>query len=137
MSTLDIQEIRKGLVVFLSPGILQAEGAKWFPPSGSPIEGDHYFLCIEVTENETYWVPLSSKSGENRISVPFSQKRGHNAWVSTPTFALAGQYWSVTRAVIAKAASVAEADSEPKNRNCVLPKLTDEIAVAASKAPLF
>lgn len=100
-------------------------------------KSNHYFLCIEVTDDETYWVPLSSKSGEHRIPVPFSQKRGREAWVKAPTFALARQFWGATRSAIIEAADVAMDNSGLRDRNCVLPTLTEQIALAVREAPLF
>lgn len=78
ISEVDPSEIVPGLVLHLDPAVLEAEGAEYHPGGGPRARGDHYFLCVIAEASEGFWVPLSSKPGENRVRIP-----GHEeTWAS-------------------------------------------------------
>ena len=119
MLDLRADELRAGLVLHLDPISLKQAGGHHYSPEGFRIPGDHYFLCVLIEGDDTYWVPLSSKPGELRLKVERSEKRGHPMWTQVDSYAIASQSWMAKASAIVEAATVANERSRRGARNTV------------------
>ncbi len=83
----------------MSPDALRAAGATSHG-TGVPTREDHFFVCIDVIGDDSYWIGASSKFEFGRLPLAIDEKKGHPKWVNTPTFAVVTSVWRCsTRAV--------------------------------------
>lgn len=119
MFDLCTDDIVSGLVLHLDPVSLKQAGGEHYSPDGFRVPGDHYFLCVLVEGEESYWVPLSSKLGEGRLKIERSEKRGHPTWTHSETYAITSQFWKASVRVVIGSARVANERSQRGARNIV------------------
>lgn len=113
MATLNICEIKPGLVPHLDPDILREYGAEQ-----CRVIGKHDFLILSV-DNERKMAllqPLTSKRGRGRRQIPRDAKRGHPRWTDRSTYFMGKPFWAPIPAV-QEASS--EESSKVNQRNSV------------------
>ena len=123
-------DLKPGLVLHLDPISLKQGGGQHYSPDGFRVPGDHYFLCVLVEEDESYWVPLSSKPGELRLKLERSEKRGHPTWTQSDTYAVASQFWRASSRAVIESARVANERSQRGNRNSLTSEAVELVARA-------
>lgn len=114
-------EIVPGLVLHLDPISLELEGGRPYSSDNLRVRGDHYFLCVHVVDDSSYWVPLSSKPGETRVKVDRSHKRGNHLWTLEDSYAVASQFWCLSAQTVIAAARAARDHSHRGARHIVTP----------------
>lgn len=114
-----MHEIKDGLVLYLDPDELEAEGAVCTGAGPARVQGAHFFVCIAANEASGNWVPLFSAAGPFRDLVPYEEKTGHPKWCETTTYFHTKQVWQAPHAAVV-AASIAAGDlSQPSERNAL------------------
>jgi hypothetical protein len=111
MSAISESEIKSGLVTFLDDTILKRSKkcrcSAWLTPDKDhAIERPHYFLVLELVDNEIGWllVPLSHNDGANRGILNEDLKTGFvDQWSENPSFYFQRQFWQIPAEVIMQA----------------------------------
>lgn len=112
-----IQDIAVGLSLHLDPQRLEQEGALCTDPPGVRVEGQHFFLCIEVSGNTSKWVPLFTAANAGRLPLPETGRAGHSKWVRGTFHYHTAQVWSASAQAVANAAARAHDKSRRGTRN--------------------
>lgn len=96
MAQIDITEVRRGLVVFLSPKVLSRHGA-YSTAGRDRVRDDHYFLCVVPPDANgiSTWLPCTTKSGPRRVWVPPEFRTGHLRWRQRPCFVSVRELWTM------------------------------------------
>lgn len=114
-----IGEIAVGLSLHLDPNRLEQEGATCTDPPGVRVEGQHFFLCVEVSNTHSKWIPLFTAPNTGRIALPSDGRQGHSKWVGGEFHYHPAQVWTATPAAIANAAARAHDKSRRGSRNTI------------------
>ena len=110
-------EIRGGIVLYLDPDELEAEGGMCTGAGPGRVEGAHFFVCIAANEQSGNWVPLFSGAGPYRDLVPYEEKAGHAGWRDSTTYFHERQVWQAPHSAVVAAAIAAGDLSEAGQRN--------------------
>lgn len=112
-------DVAVGLVVHLDPDRLLQEGATHTADEVTRVQGQHFFLCIEVGEGFSRWVPLFSNSTPGRVELSQQGRSGHQKWIEGKFHLHPTQVWSASPTVIVNAAARAHDKSRRGSRNAI------------------
>ena len=107
-----------GIILFLSPTILEQEGAIFSCSNASKVGDNHFFVCIKSDNNKFFIVPIYSHSGDRRLPIPTKEISGHEKLRKIPTsYYHPDQVWSANSDCIIKAADAGGDLSRAGSRN--------------------
>lgn len=135
MMDLTSAEVLPGLVLHMAPSILDAEGAEFFPPDECRVEGDHFFLCVAVEAEHSYWVPLSSKVYPGRVLITGAQKFGQASWIGKKTYAVANRFCRAHFPAVIAACAAADDKTRKGDRNFVNRDALSHVQSTVGRAP--
>jgi len=110
-------EIADGIVLYLDPDELEAEGAACMGTDSARVVGPHFFVCIASNERSGNWVPLFSLDGPRRALLPHQEKEGHAKWCESTTYFHLQQVWQAPHSAVVAAAIAGGDLSRPGQRN--------------------
>ena len=114
-------EIRDGIVLYLDPDELEAEGGVSNGAGPRRVEGAHFFVCIAADVSSGNWVPLFSQAGPYRELVPYEEKTGSRAWRESTAYFHETQVWQAPHTAVVTASIAAGDPSQPGERNALTP----------------
>lgn len=85
------------------------------------VQGQHFFLCIEVGHDSSRWIPLFTNANPGRVELPKSGRSGHPKWVHGTFHFHPGQVWLASHAAVANAAARAHDKTRRGSRNAIDP----------------
>ena len=135
MIDLTADELKPRLVLHLDPAVLEDEGGQFFPPDERRVEGDHFFLCVALEDDHSYWVPLSSKAQPGRVRIAGTQKSGQPSWTRQDTYAVATSYCRASFSVVVAGATSALDQTRKGERNMVSDEALKQVEYALRLAP--
>lgn len=112
-------EIEEGLVLYLDPDELEAEGGVCTDTGRARVQGSHFFVCIAANEEVGNWVPLFSVAGPYRDLVPYDEKVGHPNWRESTTYFHRKQVWQAPHSAVVAAAIAGGDLSRTGERNAL------------------
>lgn len=112
-------DIVVGLVLHLDPNRLAQEGATCTDPPGVRVEGQHFFLCVEISSGSSKWIPLFTARNAKRNQLAADGRQGHQKWVGGTFHYHPAQIWTATPTAIAIAAARAHDKSRRGVRNTI------------------
>lgn len=116
---IEAREITDGLVLYLDPDELEAEGGRRTDTESPRVLGPHFFLCIAANERSGNWVPLFSGAGPHRDLLPDAEKAGQPGWCESTTYFHRRQVWQAPHSAVVAAAIAGGDLSRPGERNTV------------------
>lgn len=116
-----LAEIQRGLVLHLDPDRLLNEGATCTVNAFDRVQGQHFFLCLSVTREQSDWTPLFTNATADRIALPTAGRYGHPKWQAGVFHFYPGQIWSASAQGLANAAARAHDKSRSGSRNGIDP----------------
>jgi len=134
---IETREIQDGLVLYLDPDELEAEGSRCTGAGPARVQGPHFFLCIASDGQSGNWVPLFASAGPHRDLVPNEDKEGRPGWCESTTYFHCKQVWQAPHAAVVAAAIAAGDPSRPGERNTLTDAGVDRVyntVVAGSAA---
>jgi len=133
---IDTREIKDGLVLYLDPDELEAEGGRCANAESARVQSPHFFLCIASDEQSGNWVPLFSVAGPHRDLVLNEQKQGHPRWCEATTYFHCKQVWQAPHTAVVAAAIAGGDLSRPGERSTLTEAGVDRVysAVFAGSA---
>lgn len=117
---IDPHEIVRGMVLSLSPEILEAEGGTYTCRPSFRVEGDHFFLCLDPVAGK--WVPLYTQPGKDRVRLSAYGRTGHPKWTASTAHYHPGQVWTAPAEAVVAAAVAARDNSTRSRRNLLAEK---------------
>jgi len=121
------KDIAVGLVLHLDPDRLEKDGGTYNCPPETRVQGQHFFLCVEVNEDQSKWLPLFTNAGPGRIALTTEGREGHEKWVDGTFHYHPGQVWSAPSKAVANAAMRAHDKSRRGSRNTLDPESLPEL----------
>ena len=112
-------EIRDGIVLYLDPDELEAEGGVSNGAGPGRVAGAHFFVCIAADEATGNWVPLFSGAGPYRDLVPYDEKEGSASWRESTAYFHETQVWQAPHSAVVVASIAAGDPSQPGERNAL------------------
>ncbi len=112
-------EIKDGIVLYLEPDELEAEGGVCTGADRGRVQGTHFFVCIAANEESGNWVPIFSVAGPFRELVPYAEKVGQPGWCESTTWFHERQVWQAPHAAVISAAIAGGDLSQPGKRNAL------------------
>lgn len=112
-------EIFHGLALYLDPDAMLYHGAEFTGLEVCRVRGAHYFVCVDRTGTQSFWLPLFSRGGAHRGLIPRSCKLGHPRWVSRDSYFHPSQVWSISIPGLIRAEAELGDYSTPDARNWV------------------
>lgn len=98
MAQISVDDVRRGLVVFLDPKLMASLGAHCNQDPRDRIAAPHYFLCVVAPDATGWstWLPCSTKAGPGRVEVPPAFRSGHQRWRQRPCFVTTVERWEMS-----------------------------------------
>ena len=118
-------EIKDGIVLYLDPDELEAEGGVSTGTDRGRVEGAHFFVCIAANESVGNWVPLFGDAAPYRELVPYHEKTGSRAWRESTAYFHEKEVWQAPHAAVVAASIAAGDPSQPGERNALTPEGVD------------
>ena len=101
-AAVDGNDVRTGRVLMLNPGYLLGAGAHVLCTKAvNPLGGGspHYFVCIHVAGNKSYWCPLSSNwkntGSPSQGTITIDQKIGFGQFIQKDSWYDKEQFWEI------------------------------------------
>jgi len=114
---LTYSEIFSGLSAHLDPDVLLDFSATFTCGADFRVRDVHRFVCIEVADDFSVWVPLYSHHGPGRQRLPKSGRTGCLAWRAGIYYWHLAQRWIASHAGVIAAAEAANERTRPGNRD--------------------
>lgn len=108
-----------GLTLPLDPIVRQKHGATYSCDAALAVEEQHFFVCIEASATDGFWVPLYSEDGDGREEIPPEHKDGHYKWANSSSYFHPAQVWRASHKAVQLAAKAGHDKSTPKAPNTV------------------
>ncbi|WP_243543866.1 hypothetical protein [Pseudodesulfovibrio tunisiensis] len=131
-------DVTEGRVVHFDVADLSPNGCCTARP-GTAVNGLHYFLCLAVEGDVSYWLPTFSKDGGKLVVINGDEKIGIQDWLTNDrdpqgrnnSYAFSNQIWALK---VDTVLGVSGVDAAPlENPNCVTPDCLDRVRGDCSK----
>lgn len=121
------KELAPGLVVHLDPEELLVQGATHTVDEAHRVQGQHFFLCVEVQDDTCRLVPLFTNDNPGRLPLSTEGRSGHEKWANGTFHYYPNQVWSATRGSVVAAAAKAHDKSRSGFRNALSAEFLPEV----------